>query len=148
MAEHKSSGDMRATCLNTKCADAMLDPHGNHASGACPSASAAVHERLQEALVTGMKEAGFDGKREPSTASVLGGHYTELQCRALFPKTVPKAVQASIDKFKHHLDNKPDEKNEAEHKDWQIKTQLLEKETTERTDNVGRRVDIHATKED
>jgi hypothetical protein len=95
-----------------------------------------------------MQEAGVDGKREPPTATVLGGHYTPQQCRALFPKQASKDVQAAIANFRHHLDNKPDEKNRDEYKDWQIKTQVLEKDITERTDNVGRRVDIHATKED
>ena len=68
-----------------------LDTNGDHHSGACPSASLAVHQRHTNLITVLSKfanEAGALTSREPSSHKLLQGCLTESQCSKLFPKSV------------------------------------------------------------
>jgi hypothetical protein len=142
--EHKASGDTRARCMS--CANGLLDPFGNHAAGACPSASAANHARhagFQQELLQMSRLADMEAHREPPTATLLNQEVSPAAARTLFPKTVTQAQQQLIDEFKQHLDHPPDQADQKAYKHWKAQGDVLQQRATTGREQVGRRVDIH-----
>jgi hypothetical protein len=147
MVKHEDSGDWRACCM--ACPGSLLDPHGNHASGNCPSASAAVHQRhsfFQGVLVKASQDAFLAARREPPTHEVLGGRFTAEEARHLFPKRATKHGKEIIAEITRMSLTKPEPEAKEEQKAWKRKYKALMDQICQSADDkVGRRVDIQVT---
>ena len=67
----------------------MLDLHGNHAQGKCPSAMGGLHGKHKmgtKVIHDFAGEAGMLNTKEPATESLLLEEFSAPECRKLFPR--------------------------------------------------------------
>ena len=74
------------TCANTVCKnkDTKLDAAGNHGLVCHPGVKAMRATLLEKALEKGFRQAGGNPTKQPSTYSLLGGHFLKEDLSCLF----------------------------------------------------------------
>jgi Reverse transcriptase (RNA-dependent DNA polymerase) len=75
------------TCDNKSCKnkDDKLDSSGSHGLVCHPGVKAMRATLLEKALEKGFRQAGGNPTKQPSTYSLLGGHFTKEDLSSLFP---------------------------------------------------------------
>lgn len=90
-------GCERQLCANVSCAkrDSPLDSSGNHALVCHPGVKSARATILEKSLDKLYRKAGGVPRRQPSTYSLLGGHFTKEDLVRLFPGRLDKEQTAA-----------------------------------------------------
>jgi hypothetical protein len=123
-----------------------LDPTGDHASSGCPAGHGAryrSHNGISRILRKFAREAGLDAEIEPPTADLLLNHFSDNECRLMFPKqTDTKTKLLAAKAAELALDIKDD----SDHDLAATKRQQLNALQRELSDKVqGRRIDVAMT---
>ena len=84
--ERKCGCEVQA-CANAACKnkETKLDAAGNHGLVCHPGVKAMRATLLEKALESGFRRAGGNPTKQPSTYSLLGGHFTKEDLSSLFP---------------------------------------------------------------
>src|SRR3954462_6384408 len=93
-------------CQIEKCAHAAcknkelkLDAAGNHGLICHPGVKAMRATLLEKALEKGFRQAGGNPTKQPSTYSLLGGHFTKEDLSSLFPGRLNQADAEKLKKL-------------------------------------------------